>query len=254
LPAAKWEWFKASLNAGQMMAFDPRTAVPEWWSLKPEDSHSLVFWTKNPHNLLLDHHLLKPYRVKIHMTLTGWEEVEKGAPLLKDALRILEDTVTVFGAENVTWRFSPVPVVEDVVDRFGRICARASRAGIREVYVSFLQENDLMPEPRSPTERESLLKKLGERADVFGIKVLLCNDDQTLLRSGIVHHNVSLGVCAGPDSLGGFPPVERCGCAIMIDPFTLNESCVYGCQYCYAADKTLSNKKRNSTRGLPVLR
>jgi Domain of unknown function (DUF1848) len=251
--AAKWDWFRGVLAEQEMIAFDPRSALPALWSLKPEETFGLNFWTKDPSNLLADRELLKPYKVKIHMTLTGWEEVEKGAPSLREACNLLTRTTMAYGAENVTWRFSPVPVVDDVVDRFGRICARACRTGVREVYLAFLQENDLMPEPRSPAEREALLKRLGERADVFGIKVFLCNDDHQLLRGGLVHYNVSLGVCAGPNDWGGLPPVEGCGCAIMIDPFTINESCTFGCQYCYAADKTVSPKKHNTTRSLPIV-
>jgi sulfatase maturation enzyme AslB (radical SAM superfamily) len=253
VPSAKWGWFKVALAAGEMFAFDPRTAIPSVWSLKPQDTLGLNFWTKDPRNLLLDRQLLQPYRVKIHMTLTGWEEVEKGAPTLREGCNLLTRTTQVYGAENVTWRFSPVPLVDDVVDRFGRICVKACRAGVREVYLAFLQENDLMPEPRSPAEREALLKRLGERADVFGIKVFLCNDDHQLLRGGLIHHNVSLGVCARPNDWGGLPPVDGCGCATMVDPFTFNESCNFGCTYCYSADKSLSPKKHNTSRSLPVV-
>ena len=253
VPAAKWAWFRGVLAEGSMLAFDPRNALPSEWSLKPEDTLGLNFWTKDPRNLLIDRELLKPYKVKIHMTITGWEEVEKGAPTLKDALWLLEDTAKVFGAENVTWRFSPVPLVTDVADRFGRICAKASRAGVREVYLAFLQENDLMSETRTVSEREELLKKLGDRAAVFGIHVKLCADDQRLLQGGCLHHNVSHGICAGPADWGGLPEAEGCGCAIMIDPFSINESCTFGCQYCYAADKSLLPKKINTTRSLPIV-
>ncbi len=227
----KWDWFKAVVSEGWMFAFDPRTALPSQWSLKPEDTLGLNFWTKDPTNLLADRELLKPYKVKIHLTITGWEEVEKGAPTLREACNLLTWTTLAYGAENVTWRFSPVPVVADVVDRFGRICVKASRAGVREVYLAFLQENDLVPETRGVREREELLKKLGERAAVFGIEVRLCADDHQLLQGGS-HYNVRHGVCAGPEDWGGLPPAEGCGCAIMIDPFTINESCTFGCQYC----------------------
>ncbi len=228
----KWDWFRGVLAQGEMIGFDPRDATPDFWSLKPEDTFGLNFWTKDPTNLLKDRDLLRPYKVKVHLTITGWEEVEKGAPSLRDACNLLTRTTIAYGAENVAWRFSPVPFVDDVVDRFGRICAKACRAGIREVYLAFLQENDLMPERRTPAEREAILRRLGDRAAVFGIRVLLCNDDQGLLRGGVLHHNVAHGVCAGPADWDGLPPSEGCGCAIMIDPFTVNESCTFGCQYC----------------------
>ena len=254
VPAGKWAWLKERFAEGEMLAFDPRSALPSVWSLKPEDTLGLIVWTRDPSNLLVDRALLQPYKVKVHVTVTGWEEVERGAPGLRDGCNLLVRTALAFGAENVVWRFSPIPLVPDVVDRFGRICAKACRMGIREVYTAFLQPNDLMPEVRTRDEREALLKRMGDRAAVFGIKVLLCADDKELLRDGrCLHHNVALGICAGSGDWGDRPPVEECGCALMVDPFTINESCVFGCQFCYAADKSLATKKRNTTRSLPIL-
>jgi uncharacterized protein DUF1848 len=253
VPASKWAWFKNVVAAGEMLAFDPRDGIADVWSLKPEDTLGLNFWTKDPTNLLVDRELLQPYKVKVHVTLTGWEEVEKGAPSLKEGTKLLCRTVQAFGAENVRWRFSPVPLVPDVVDRFGLIAAKACRVGVREVYLAFLQTNDLVPETRNEAERRTLLQQLGNRAEVFGIKVLLCNDDHALLDGHRVHYNVALGVCAAPEDWGTGSPADGCGCVTMIDPFTYNESCTFGCTYCYAADKGLSAKKRNTSRSLPVL-
>jgi hypothetical protein len=252
----KWAWFKEQLARGSMIAFDPRTAVPWEWSLKPEDTLGFTFWTKDPSNLLHDFQLLQPYKVKVHVTVTGWEEVEIGAPTLREGTNLLYRTAVAFGAENVTWRLSPIPALPktEIADRLGRIASRVSRAGIDRVFVSFLQENDLMPEARSADERWEVLDALAQRAAVFGIKVLVCNIDQRLFAARTPHYNLSLGICAGPDEWAGMPPTEACGCALQLDPFTINESCTMGCKYCYAADKTLAPKKHNTTKGLPVLR
>lgn len=242
MPAAKWPWFREALAAGQMLGIDPRSGVPKWWSLAPEDTLGLVFWTKDPTNLLADRELLRAYQTQVHVTLTGWTEVEKGAPDIKTGIRLLNETVEAFGAANVTWRFSPIPLLpaEEVLERYNRIATGVRQA---EVFVSFLQENDLMPETRTPLERGTLL---WEMAEVYpATKVLLCNEDQTTPDQ----INVGRGVCApgfrGPLDVAKF---EACGCILMADPFTINESCTLGCEYCYAADQSLSAKKRNTTR------
>jgi hypothetical protein len=246
----KWEWFRASLAEGGMLAFDPRTAMPSYWSLKPGDTLGLNFWTKDPSNLLADRDLLRPYKVKIHMTITGWEEVEKGAPTLDNALWLLQETVKAYGRDNVTWRFSPVPMVPDVVSRFRKIADVARQVGLPRVLLAFLQENDLLPERRTPIEKLALLKRFA--AEAPKLDILLCNDESNLLVERI--ERVAYGICAGPDEWeGDATPSEGCGCAIMIDPFTINESCTFGCQYCYAADKSLAPKKHNTTRSLPVV-
>lgn len=258
LPAAKWAWFEQQLSQGWMVGFDPRTALPGKWSLAPKDTFGLIFWTRNSKNLLATVDRLAPYPLAIHFTLTGWHEVEKGAPGIEDGIAMLRDTVQAFGPDRVTWRCSPVPMVPDVLDRFARIAEAASEMGLKEVFVAFLQENDLMPENRGPRIRTELLKQLAVRSS--GLRVLLCNEDRTLdLASKKGPPNLSKGICesgrrfAGSEYTIDSPPTEGCGCALAVDPFTLNESCTMGCAYCYAADRSLAPKKRNTTKGLPVL-
>src|SRR5580698_706440 len=85
VPAAKWGWFRAALAKGEMVAFDQRTGVPSTWSLRVKDTLGLVFWTKDPTNLVEDRACLEGFRVQVHVTITGWHEVEKGAPDLESA-------------------------------------------------------------------------------------------------------------------------------------------------------------------------
>lgn len=257
VPAAKWEWFKAALNKGSMQAIDPRVGVPEWWSLKPEETHSLVFWTKDPKTLAMHERLLRPFHVKAHVTITGWEEVEHGAPDSIEASYWFGLLREQLGAENVSWRFSPVPLVPDILDRFQLLCRNIGGAAgnADRVYISFLQPNDRLPETRDAEERVRVMLEMAEVAERFGMRIILCNEDQTLVRTQAETRNLSTGVCVPPGEFaGGAPPAEKCGCAIMVDPFTINETCTYGCAYCYAADKTLATKKRNTTRGLPIIR
>jgi hypothetical protein len=253
----KWAWFKAQVAAGEMVAIDPRNAIPYIWSLRPEDTLGLVFWTKDPTNLIHDAAWLQDYRFKIHVTLTGWEEVEKGAPTIHKGGRLLAEAIAKFGHSKVTWRFSPVPLLasDEVVTRFRLIAPYAKDAS---VYLSFLQTNDLIPETRGDAERIQLMLRLAEVAEVWNIKVLLCNEDRTLLGVKSLPSNLAPGICAPPEDFAipshSKAPSEGCGCILMADPFTINESCTMGCRYCYAADKELSGKKRNTTRHhLPVV-
>jgi len=262
LPAAKWEWFSQRLDDGWFLGFDPRTALPAKWSLKPEDTLGLVFWTREPTNLIADADRLKDFPLVIHFTLTGWHEVEKGAPDLERGLFLLDRLVSTFGPDKVIWRFSPIPLVDDAVERFQRIAEVAEGLGLKEVFVSFLQTNDLMIETRHSRVRSEMVKQMASKT---GIKVLVCNEDTTTATGG--PPNLAHGVCEdgtrfthpnwGPTpKLAGvnIPPVEGCGCALAVEPFTINETCVFGCSYCYAADKSLAPKKHNTTRRrLPIV-
>jgi hypothetical protein len=221
-----------------MVGFDPRAQmVPAAWSLAVEDTLGLVFWTKDPLNLIRDVKLLTPYPLVIHLTLTGWEEVEIGAPNLALGLELMRQTVDTFGVSNLVWRFSPIPMVPDVVGRFEAIAKVAESLGLRQVYVSFLQPNDSLPESRSLEAREALLEQLGA---VSGIKVLVCKEGSGYALAP----NLEYGVCESGTRFGATPRcTEHCGCALAVDPFTITESCTMGCLYCYSADKTLAPSK-----------
>lgn len=259
VPAGKWPWLMESLRRGYMDAFDPGTGFPGRWSLKPEDTLGLVFWTKDPRNILTAQETLNNYKVQVHVTMTDWHEVEIGAP------RPVEDKIWAHTSllrqflppESVIWRFSPVPLVSDVVERFERIADRMSGSGFRRVFLSFLQENDKIPETRSAAERIQIMRDLAAVGAAYKIDVRLCNEDRTLLGVQGLPTSLASGVCAPPEdwALPGLakPPSEGCGCTLMVDPFTINESCTMGCQYCYASDKTIAVKKRNTTRRLPVV-
>jgi hypothetical protein len=273
VPDAKWPWFREVMRRGVMEAFDPTTGVPCRWSLAPCDTLALVFWTKNPANLINDQTVVEFHPVKVHVTATGWHEVERGAPGIDESIRLLTETVRVYGAANVTWRFSPVPILpfDDLLGRFFRLAEGAARAGLKSVYISFLQPNDRVPETRTALERLHLLSMMAQTVGAkFGLDLLLCNEDRALERWGelvdlsgdpvTVPANLKSGVCvdpsvfAAPTAFGDVAPrIEACGCVLMADPFTINESCTLGCLYCYASDKSLTGKKRNTTRRLPVV-
>ena len=84
--AGKWDWFQAQLDRGWMIGFDPRTAMPSEWSLSPEDVLGLIFWTRDPRNLVQDASRLQPYRLVAHVTVTDWHEVEEGVPRAAEGL------------------------------------------------------------------------------------------------------------------------------------------------------------------------
>jgi hypothetical protein len=255
LPAAKWPWFEAQLRQGWMVAFDPKTAVPSKWSLAPEDVLGLIFWTRRPQNLIQHAELLKPYPLVVHMTATGWHEVEVGAPGINEAIGAMYRLIGAFGVDHVEWRFSPVPAVPDVVMRFEILAASFAKMGLRRVYVSFLQDNDLMTEKRGDEERRAILREMAERS--HGLDVIVCQDDRGLGFGLPRPLNLKYGVCEsgrrftqGPIGL----TFDDCGCAQTADPFNLNEACTMGCTYCYAADKRLAPDKRDTTKDLPVMR
>ena len=235
VPVSKWPIFLEALKKGSMIAFDPRNAIPYEWSLDPVETLGLVFWTKNPANIVKDYALLKPFKMKVHVTITGWTEEERGVPSPTVVCMETIKLAKLLGKENVVWRFSPVPLVDDSLIRFHQIAA-CLKGSVDRVYLSFLQPNDLIPETRDAAEKLGLMVEMAEVAKRYGMQVILCNEDSMLRRVSELPENLSAGVCAPPEdfALPGFarPPSEGCGCVLMADPFTVNETCTMGCSYC----------------------
>lgn len=252
VPIDRWEFFRELLKKQEMLGWHPQQMVPYRWSLKPQDTLGLIFWTKDPTNVMQEGLQDLRYKVKVHVTVTGWGEVEGKAPPLQKAATTLARAYQLLGADSVIWRFSPIPILnqEEVIRRFQLILERTSKYPVKRVYASFLQPNDLIPETRSELNRLNLLVQMAEVAQPYGVKVLLCNEDQLLRGHPDLHPNVSSGVCAPPEDFAlpkrDKPPSEGCGCVLMVDPFNINESCRVGCRYCYVAD--LSGTRKNSSK------
>jgi Domain of unknown function (DUF1848) len=258
VPIDRWDFFKKLLKTREMLGWHPQQMVPYRWSLRPDDTLGLVFWTKDPTNVMHEGLQDLGYKLKVHVTVTGWEEVEGRAPPLQKAATTLAMAYKLLGEDSVIWRFSPIPILDpaEVIRRFQLILARTSDYAVLRVYTSFLQPNDLIPENRSELDRLNLLFQMGELAQQYGVRVLLCNEDQLLKSNSDLHPNVGSGVCAPPEDFAlpkrDKPVSEGCGCALMVDPFNINESCRVGCKYCYVADSN-GTRKNSSKEHLKIL-
>jgi len=204
----------------------------------------MVFWTHHGGNLDKDARMIRPYSKRIHFTLTGWTEVEHRAPNISNGVELLRALVGEFGLQSVNWRFSPVPLVDDVLFRFARIADEVAGLGLPRVYVSFLQENDQVAERRTADKRRNLLASMAALTD---LEIVLCNEDQETLAATPGVGRVRRGICESGQGFSASIETERCGCALAVDPFTRNEACVYACEYCYSADLSGAPKKRNTT-------
>jgi hypothetical protein len=221
-PATFWHRFEAWLHAGRWTGFDSRDVLPCVWSTKPEDTLEWVFWSKNPSQLLKHRHLLNEYEFTLNFTLTGWEEVEHGAPNLERGLDLLCKSVDSLGPSRVIWRFSPIPL-DMPLDRFEAVCKRVSEHGLHRVFLNFLDDNSYVPETRSMDAKRKLLLSLKAIGETHGIVPLLCANNQDPIPC-------ERGVCSvSPGSEERMP----CGCTHSVDAFAMNAPCAYRCGYCY---------------------
>lgn len=232
-------------------------------SLRPDDVHSLVLWSKDYSQLLADRRaraLLSRYeQVVAHLTVTGlggtW--LERGVPPLDEALDQLPSMVELTGRpERVVVRFDPIvhwweggrlrtnlPLADPVF----RACRMA---GVRDVPTSFatlygkvLRRGVRWDDP-SPEERRRVGLALKDLAQTYGVELSSCSDP-SLDEAGIPRTP-----CIDGRLLTDLHPQkevaptrrdrgqrEHCLCTESADIGSYTMTCPGGCLYCYANPK-----------------
>jgi len=90
----------------------------------------IVFWTKNPSNMIPRITELSGYSYYFQYTLNGYDKtIEKHVPDIDESIGIFKDLSNKIGKEKVIWRFDPVFISEKYslssqIDRFSYILER----------------------------------------------------------------------------------------------------------------------------------
>lgn len=105
------DWFINRIREGYLYVRNPMNAHQiSRIALSPETVDCMVFWTKNPENMLGQLDFLRDYTYYFQFTLTGYgREVEPGLPHKREKLipvfRRLSEKI---GKQKVIWRYDPV--------------------------------------------------------------------------------------------------------------------------------------------------
>jgi hypothetical protein len=234
-----WMW----MDRGYVLAPHPQIAGRlSAWSLKPDDVHSLIWWSKDYRKFLADPRIgeLDRYRNFFNMTICGDPTTELRVPPLEVQLQSFKDMVDRYGVEKVQWRYSPIPAdwsrFEEVADFMGGL-------GVQRCYFSFLHSETLIPETRSVEERRDVLVRMAEILARHGMDLLGCwDDDQFAGCASNVGHATCVDAYAidklyGIDGYGLVHPKENgCRCSMSVE--VANQKmmpCPHACTYCYAS-------------------
>lgn len=254
IPAFHLDWFLYRLNKGYCAWKNPFNQSLSYISF--QNVRCIVFWSKNPENLLDKLHILRERGIStyIQFTLNHYKDdgLEPNIPDLGKRIRTFKKLAEVLGKGSVIWRYDPVLLTKKatVDSHLGRIeaigehlqdyCEKlvfsfADISGYRKVQWNLtnagIEYIDFTPElmirfakglKEIPSIKNLELATCGEVVDLapFGIKKNRCIDPE--LMASLFPHDKTLMTWLGYDTMFGAPsyypkdPGQRLSCGCVL--------------------------------------
>lgn len=116
IPAFYSDWFFSRIEKGYSVWKNPFNGVKHYIAYR--DTRFIVFWSKNPYNLIKHLNKLKEMNVNcyIQFTLNDYVEegLEKAVPSVDYRIKIFKDLVELLGIGHVIWRFDPLVLTDKI--------------------------------------------------------------------------------------------------------------------------------------------
>lgn len=248
------EWFLNRLREGFLYVRNPMNAHQvSRIDLSPDVVDCIVFWTKNPENMLGKLEYLRDYTCCFQFTLTGYgRDIEPGLPdkrgrLIPTFQRLSEK----LGKEKVIWRYDPIFINRKYTEEYhlrafeemaGSLAAYTERVVISFVDMYAKMRRNTAGLEIAPVPEDAMLRlagKLAEIASANHLEIEACAEQIDLREAGIRH-----GSCIDKNLIerllgyrltGGKDRNQRpeCGCLESVEVGTYH-TCLNGCKYCYA--------------------
>jgi len=251
IPAFHMEWFMNRLRAGFSLVRNPMnhaqiSRVP----LSPDVVDCIVFWSKDPGNLL-------PYLAEIdkmgydyyfQFTLTPYgREIEPNLRDKGDIAATFCELAGKIGRERALWRYDPIILNESLdiswhCEKFARLCDKLQNS-TECVNISFVDlyaklKTALIREITKP-EMLEIGEKFAKIAENHGLEIRVCCENANLTQFGVtqascIDRTLIERIC-GFEIAGAPDKTQRegCGCIASVD-IGAYDTCKHGCVYCYA--------------------
>ncbi|NLC44575.1 MAG: DUF1848 domain-containing protein [Clostridiales bacterium] len=269
IPAYYSEWFVNRLQSGFVLTRNPMNhAQISKIELSPDIVECIVFWTKDPLNMLdkLDFIDELGYKYYFQFTLTPYDRsVEMRLRDKEEIINTFCDLSEKIGKDRVLWRYDPI-ILNDKFDfayhkeQFSKLSSMLA-GYTRQCTISFV---DLYPKLKTNILREiredemiEVGKMFSSIANDFNIIVKACSENSILHKCGIEQANcidkyLLESICGcSLDIKRDKNQRDSCGCYESIDIGSYN-TCKNGCVYCYANYSDISvinNCKRHNPYG-----
>jgi hypothetical protein len=221
-------------------------------SLNPQLIDCIVFWTKNPENMMKHLDQLKDYHYYFLFTITSYgPELEKYLPTKDEVIETFIQLSRKIGKEKVIWRYDPVLITDTIDEEYHyhhfEYIAGKLHSYTERCIISFLDmykkcERNLKGfniKELDPEEMARLAGRLNQVAQRCNIEMATCAEEVDLSPQSISH-----GKCIDEQLIsritGSNLEVKKdkhqrktCRCVESIDIGAYN-TCCHMCLYCYA--------------------
>ena len=261
IPAYYSDWFLKRIQEGFALVRNPMnlrqvSRAP----LNRESVDCLVFWTKNPGNMLPKLNLLDGYPFYFQFTLNSYDKrLEPGVPKKSELIDTFKRLSDMLGPERVIWRYDPV-ILNNELDtsyheRYFEVLAGKLYQYTSKCIFSFVdyykkveksfKENGISE--LDAEKKNEIAAKFAAIASRYNLKLETCAEEIDLSGLGIGHAS-----CIDPlliEKLSGRQikaakdknQRKACGCCPSTDIGTY-DTCLHGCAYCYANHNPKSAK------------
>lgn len=269
IPAFYSEWLSERFREGYLLVRNPMNFHQlSRICLNPDVIDCIVFWTKNPLNMLPRLHEFEEYPYYFQFTLTGYgREIEPGLPDKRSVLiPAFQELSRRIGSGRVIWRYDPIFLTGrytmEYHERAFAEIAGALSGYTGRVVISFLDiyaktqrnmEKSVSGCVKAPSVQEmnELARKLASLARRFGMQIQTCAEQIDLEKYGIRH-----GACIDREYIGDLLGCSLkakkdhgqrlfCGCVESVEAGTYH-TCRNGCRYCYANDSAEAVRRMSS--------
>ena len=281
IPAFYMDWFINQIQKGFFEVVNPYNRKKSKITATPDNVHTLVFWSKNFGPFVKGGFGQKlfsmGYNLFFNFTINSNSSVlEPRVPPLKQRLDQLKEICRDFDPRTINWRFDPIcffkfheQKVQDNLNDFHRIAAKACRCGVTRCITSFMDPYPKIQkriasltgfsfvDPPLKTKKAILLKMEKELSEKnIGLYTCCEKDVHTVLPAD---SNIKKSSCIPNDLLvkifGGNLSFKKdtgqrvkhgCGCMVSVDIGSYHlHPCYHNCLFCYAnptSKKKLSKK------------
>jgi len=248
------DWFISRIKEGFLYVRNPMNVHQiSRINLSPDVVDCIVFWTKNPANMIEKLDCLENYVYYFQFTLTGYgKDVEPNLPNKREEIiptfKRLSEKI---GKEKVIWRYDPILInkiytIDYHLKAFEEIAYNLADY-TEKVVISFVdlysttQRNTRKLDIKQMTNKEmiSLAGNMAQIASKYNLIIETCAEQINLQEVGIQHGNC-IDKKLIERILGCKLIVEKdknqrgeCGCFESVEIGAYN-TCLNGCKYCYA--------------------